>query len=51
LIAATGSVFAQRKARPMRCTERKRMDASAITEYFSPLMDSLKEQNQGRARG
>ncbi|MDR3418856.1 MAG: M2 family metallopeptidase, partial [Nevskia sp.] len=32
-------------------TGQDRMDASAITEYFSPLLDYLKEQNQGQACG
>jgi peptidyl-dipeptidase A len=32
-------------------TGQSRMDASAITEYFTPLMDYLKEQNRDRACG
>jgi peptidyl-dipeptidase A len=32
-------------------TGQEHMDASAITEYFAPLMSYLKEQNQGRSCG
>ncbi|HWY24947.1 MAG TPA: M2 family metallopeptidase, partial [Nevskia sp.] len=32
-------------------TGQDRMDASAITEYFAPLMGYLKEQNQGQSCG
>jgi len=32
-------------------TGQDKMDASAITEYFAPLMDYLKEQNQGKSCG
>jgi peptidyl-dipeptidase A len=32
-------------------TGQEHMDASAITEYFAPLMDYLKEQNQGQSCG
>jgi peptidyl-dipeptidase A len=32
-------------------TGQEQMDASAITEYFAPLMGYLKEQNQGRSCG
>ena len=32
-------------------TGQDKMDASAITEYFAPLMGYLKEQNQGKSCG
>ena len=32
-------------------TGGKQMDASAITEYFAPLQDWLKQQNEGRSCG
>ena len=32
-------------------TGERRMDASAVTEYFAPLQAWLKEQNKGRACG
>jgi len=32
-------------------TGQEQMDASAITEYFAPLMGYLKEQNQGQSCG
>jgi peptidyl-dipeptidase A len=34
-----------------KLTGTRQMDASAITEYFAPLMDWLKEQNAGRQCG
>jgi peptidyl-dipeptidase A len=32
-------------------TGTDKADASAIVEYFKPLMDWLKEQNKGEAEG
>jgi peptidyl-dipeptidase A len=32
-------------------TGTREMDASAIIEYFAPLIDWLKEQNQGQQCG
>jgi peptidyl-dipeptidase A len=32
-------------------TGTSKADASAIVEYFQPLMDWLKEQNKGQAEG
>jgi peptidyl-dipeptidase A len=32
-------------------TGTDKADASAIVEYFQPLMDWLKEQNKGHAEG
>ena len=32
-------------------TGAREMDATAIVNYFAPLMDYLKEQNEGRSCG
>ena len=34
-----------------KLTGTRQMDASAITEYFAPLLEWLKEQNAGRQCG
>jgi peptidyl-dipeptidase A len=34
-----------------KLTGTREMDASAIIDYFAPLMTYLKEQNQGRSCG
>ena len=32
-------------------TGQREMDATAIVDYFAPLMDWLEEQNEGRSCG
>lgn len=34
-----------------KLTGTRQMDASALIEYFSPLMKYLEEQNQGKSCG
>jgi len=34
-----------------KLTGTREMDASAIIDYFAPLMTYLKEQNEGRSCG